>query len=265
MSLRGMSRVVLAVNSDCLFGEGIMTALASVVCDVSMAKPYAFLPLSDSGHIDVETLRQHVPVRRCKHAAGQGVYRAGQPFQALYLVHAGSYKTCELAGDGREQVTGFRMRGDLIGVESIGLKNYSCDVIALEDSEVWELPYPAVLRACLHLPELQTQITAALAAEVRSDRSWMLMLGTLAAERRVAAFLLDVAARYAHMGYSAKHFILRMSRIDMASFLALKHETVSRALSRLDGLQYISVQRREVRVLDVEGLQAMAGSGMAVN
>lgn len=211
--------------------------------------------------IDIEAIREHVPVRRCKHAAGQGIYHAGQPFRAIYLVHAGSYKTCELADDGREQVTGFRMRGELVGMESIGLKAYAGDVIALEASEAWELPYPAVLRACQHVPELQSRLTATLAAEIRCDRSWMLMLGTLAAERRVAAFLLDVAARYARLGYSAKHFILRMNRIDMASFLALKHETVSRALSHLHDLSYIDVQRREIRMLDVNGLRSLAGTG----
>jgi CRP/FNR family transcriptional regulator, anaerobic regulatory protein len=238
-----------------------MNAPTSTICTTPTEKTHSFFPLANDANfgIDIEALRQHVPVRRCKHMAGQGVYHAGQPFQALYLVHAGSYKTCELADDGREQVTGFRMRGELIGVESIGLKSYSCDVIALEDSEAWELPYPAMLRACLHVPELQARLTGALAAEIRNDRSWMLMLGTLAAERRVAAFLLDVAARYDRLGFSGKHFILRMSRIDMASFLALKHETVSRALSRLDDLNYIDVQRREVRVLDVDGLRSMAG------
>lgn len=213
--------------------------------------------------LDIDTLREYVPVHRCRHAAGQSLYHAGQPFHAIHLVHAGSYKTCELAEDGREQVTGFRMRSDLIGVESIGLKTYACDAIALEDSEAWELPYPAMLKACLHVPELHACLTSALAAEIRCDHSWMLMLGTLAAERRVAAFLLDVAARYARLGYSARHFILRMSRIDMASFLALKHETVSRALSRLHDLNYITVQRREVRVLDVDGLRVLAGIGAA--
>lgn len=241
-----------------------MTALASDVRATLASKPCGSLVLAAHGNepgIDIETIREYVPVRRCKHLAGQGIYHAGQPFQAIYLVHAGSYKTCELAVDGREQVTGFRMRGDLVGVESIGLKTCSSDVIALEDSEAWELPYPAVLRACLHIPELQANLTSALAAEIRCDRSWMLMLGTLAAECRVAAFLLDVAARYARLGYSARHFILRMSRVDMASFLALKHETVSRALSHLHDLNYITVQRREVRVLDVDGLRALAGLG----
>jgi len=245
-----------------------MTALATDIRTTQAGNPRASMILATSATdlgMDIEAIRKHALVRRCKHAPGQGIYHAGQPFHAIYLVHAGSYKTCELAEDGREQVTGFRMRGDLIGMESIGQKAYGSDVIALESSEAWELPYPAVVRACLSVPELQSHLTAALAAEIRNDRSWMLMLGTLAAERRVAAFLLDVAARYARLGYSAKHFILRMSRIDMASFLALKHETVSRALSHLHDLSYIAVQRREVRVLDANGLRSMAGGSAALN
>lgn len=214
--------------------------------------------------LDIEVLRGHVAVRRCWHAAGQYLCHAGQPFQAIHLVRSGSYKICELSEDGREQVTGFRMRGELAGVESIGLKTHACDVVALEDSETWELPYPAMLKACLHVPELHARLASALATEIRSDRSWMLMLGTLGAEQRVAAFLLDMAARHASTGASAKRFTLRMGRIDIASFLALKHETVSRALSRLHDLNYIAVQRREVRMLDVEGLRAMAaGAGLA--
>jgi CRP/FNR family transcriptional regulator, anaerobic regulatory protein len=245
-----------------------MTVLATDIRTTRVGNPYASMAQAASGNdlgIDIEAIRKHVQVQRCKHVAGQSIYHAGQPFHAVYLVHAGSYKICELADDGRERISGFRMRGELVGVESIGLKAYASDVVALESSEAWELPYPAVLRACLHVPELQSHLTSALAAEIRCDRSWMLMLGTLAAERRVAAFLLDVAARYARLGYSAKHFILRMSRIDMASFLALKHETVSRALSHLHDMSYIDVQRREVRVLDVDGLRLMAGMSTALN
>lgn len=209
--------------------------------------------------LDIDLLRGYVPVIRRKLAAGQYAYRAGQTFHALFMVHVGFLKSCELADDGREQVSGFRMRGDLVGVESIGLSNYSCDVIALEDSELWELPYPAVLLACMQVSGLQTRLTSALAGEIRRDRSWMLALGTLNAEQRVAAFLLDVAQRHAGLGFSPRHFILRMGRADMGSFLALKHETVTRALSHLVDLRYISVQRREVRVLNVDGLRALAG------
>lgn len=205
--------------------------------------------------IGIAQLRSHVPVLRRKIEAGHYIYRAGQPFNALFLVNVGCFKTCELSSDGREQVTGFRMRGDLIGVESIGLAHYACDVVALEEGEVWELPYPAMLSACLRVPELQIRLTMALAEEIRRDRLWMLALGTLNAERRVAAFLLDLADRHARLGLSACHFTLRMSRADMASYLALKHETVSRALSRLDDLGQISVLRREVRILDAQALR----------
>ncbi len=208
--------------------------------------------------IDMERLREKVSVLRRKVRAGQYVYRAGQPFHALHLVHVGCFKTCELSNDGREQVTGFRMRGDLIGVESIGLATYACDVIALEDGEVWELPYPPVLEACFGMPDLQARLTAAMAEEIRRDRAWMLALGTLTAEQRVAAFLIDIARRCAALGFSDRHFILRMGRADMANYLALKHETVSRALARLQALRCIDVVRREVRVLDAAVLAALA-------
>jgi len=215
--------------------------------------------------IDIEKLREHVPVIRRKIRAGQTVYRAGQPFHALYLVHVGCFKTTELSDDGREQITGFRMRGDLIGVESIGLATYACDAIALEDGEVWELPYPPVLNALFGLPEMHARFTAAMAEEIRRDRAWMLALGTLTAEQRVAAFLVDIAGRCAALGFSDRHFILRMSRSDMASYLALKHETVSRALSRLQDIGCIEVLRREIKVLDSDGLAALAGGSVAVH
>lgn len=208
--------------------------------------------------LDIDALQRHLQVTRRKHVAGQYLFRAGQPFRALHLIHVGSYKTCGLVDDGREKVTAFKMRGELVGVDSIGLSSYACDAVALEDSESWELPYPAVMKAAAHIPGLQEQIHAALAAEIRCDRSWMLLLATLAAEPRVAAFLIDIAARQARMGYSAKHFILRMSRLDIASFLAIKHETVSRALSHLADRHYIRVQRREVHVLDADGLREVA-------
>lgn len=215
--------------------------------------------------LDVERLQRYMLVTRRKVRAHRYLYHHGQPFRALYLVHAGFLKTCELSVDGREQVTGFRMRGDLLGVESIGLDTHGCDAIALEDSEIIELPYPPVLDACARMPELQVRLAAALAEEIRRDRLWMLTIGTLPAEQRVAMFLLDVAERHARLGFSASHFILRMGRADIASFLALKHETVSRALSRMESLGYILVQRREVKLLDVPALRAHATGTMRVN
>jgi CRP/FNR family transcriptional regulator len=235
-----------------------MNATATVLMRPATSQPLGlpFLPVSaPDGGVRLEELRTHVPVLQRKLDAGQYLYRAGQPFHALYLVHAGFLKTCMTAEDGREQVTGFRMRGDMIGVESIGMAAHTCDTIALDTCGVWELPYPEILKACAAMPELQAQLTSALAAEIRSDRSWMLALGTLSAEQRVAAFLLDVAARHEALGFSARHFVLRMSRTDIGSFLALKHETVTRALTRLTNQGCIAIQRREVRILDVRALR----------
>ena len=100
------------------------------------------------GGIAIEELRRHVTVVQRKLEAGQHLYRAGQPFQAVYLVHSGFLKTSQVSEDGREQVTGFRMRGDLLGAESIGTATHAGDAVALDASVVWELSYPAVLKAC---------------------------------------------------------------------------------------------------------------------
>jgi CRP/FNR family transcriptional regulator len=237
-------------------------SLAFVESDVRTA-PRAPAPLSHTpealGALELDTLRQHMNVTRRKLTPGQYLYRAGQPFQALYLVHAGFLKSRLVSSDGREQITGFHLRGELLAVDSIGTATHGCDVIALDYSEVWELPYPPVLHACMRMPELQTRLTAALASEIRRDRNWMLALGTLDAEQRVAMFLLDLAQRYQAMGFSPSHFVLRTTRAEMGSFLALKHETVTRALSHLHAQGYIDVDRREVRIRDAEALARLSG------
>ena len=212
----------------------------------------------DHHGLDIEMLAEAGLARRLRMRKGDHVYHAGQPFRAIYLIHSGTFKSCELTDDGREQVAGFRMRGDMVGLESIGLASYSCDVVALEDSDVWELPYAGLLRAEDTSPGLQLVLARTLAAELRDDRAWKLTLGTLGAESRVACFLLDLASRYAGMGFSARSFILRMSRLDMASFLALKHETISRILSHLQEAGCIAVQRREIQILDARLLSTLA-------
>jgi len=235
-----------------------MTSAATSAClKISEASSYAYKPaeyLYAQTCIDIDELCAHVPVYQRKLRAGQYLYHAGQIFGALYLVHAGCVKTCLISEDGREQVIGFRMRGELLGSESIGLKTYACDVVALDESEIWEMPYPAVRQACANIPELQAQLASAVAAEIRTDQSWMLALGTLNAEQRVAAFLLDIAGRHATLGLDPSCFVLRMSRAEIGSFLTLKHETVTRALTSLGEQGCITVRWREVRVLNSQRL-----------
>lgn len=199
--------------------------------------------------LDIEALSAHMVVQRRRVRAGKHVYRSGQPFRALFYVHAGFLRRSVAAADGRELVTGFPVRGELLGVESIGSATYSADVIALEDCEVVELAYPAVLQACAAMPVLQAALTQALAQELRRDQYWRLAVATLSANQRVAAFLQEVADSHRALGFSANHFVLRMSRSDIASFLALKHETVTRALSHLAAAGVITVERREIRIV----------------
>lgn len=207
---------------------------------------------------DLDTLRAHMLVQMHKLDAGQSLYRAGQPFRSVFLVHAGFLKNTLVSEDGRERVTAFRMRGDMLGAEAIGSSVHVCSAVALDTSVVWEVPYAGLLRACATVPALQARLADLLAEEIRHDRRWMLAQSTLGAEQRVASFLLQMAARHQALGFSDRHFVLRMSRIDIASFLALKHETVTRALSHLAALGVIRVHLREVQIIDAAALSRLS-------
>jgi CRP/FNR family transcriptional regulator, anaerobic regulatory protein len=215
--------------------------------------------------LDFEALSRILPVVRRRVVAGQYLFRAGQPFRAMYIVHAGFFKTSITAEDGRERVTGFPLRGDLLGIESIGTEVYACDAIALDSGEVWELPYPPVLNASQQLPELQARLSTALASALRQERSWTLALGTLGAESRVALFLLDQSARQEANGFSGRRLVLRMTRAEIGSFLGLQLETVARGLSHLAARGAIAVQRRNVELLDIDLLYALGGRAARAN
>lgn len=205
------------------------------------------------GRTDLEAMLAKMPLQRRRVHARQSLFRAGQSRQSLFYVHAGCFKTCLVSEDGREKITGFRMRGDLLGLEALDMETYACDAIALDVGEVWELPYAQLRDA---FPEFQQRITATLAGEIRRDWNWMLALGTLGAEQRVVTFLLDLSARLAAMGFSPRQLMLRMTRAELGNFLALKLETVTRALSRLQAQGLIGVDGRQIRIDDAAGLHA---------
>lgn len=194
--------------------------------------------------------------RRCH--AGQPLYRQGQPFRSIFVVETGSFKIRDLTCDGREKVSAFKLRGDHLGVESIGLRSYSCDAVALEESSCWELNYNATMPTGARPRPAETELNALLASEIRAAIGWMLVLSTLTAHARVAAFALYLSKRYTALGARTGHFALRMSRSDIGSFLGLQHETVSRAFAYLADSRYIAVSRREVTILDPAGLERCA-------
>ncbi|KQZ60086.1 hypothetical protein ASD53_02695 [Lysobacter sp. Root559] len=172
----------------------------------------------------------------------------------MYLVHAGFFKTAVVSEDGREKITGFRMRGDLLGLDALDMPTYACDVMALDTGELWELPYT---RLRDELPQFQERVTALLASEIRRDWSWMLTLGTLGADQRVVTFLFDLASRLEQLGFSPNRLQLRMTRAELGNFLSLTLETVTRVLSRLQARGLIGVAGREICIKDRNGLQTV--------
>jgi CRP/FNR family transcriptional regulator, anaerobic regulatory protein len=185
------------------------------------------------------------------------LFRAGQARHGLFLVRSGFFKTAIVSEDGREKITGFHIRGDLIGLDALGSATHGCDAMALDVGEVLELP---CVELAAKLPLFQEQLTAALARAIRRDWEWMLATSTLNAEQRVITFLLDLAQRQRALGYSARELVLRMTRAELGNFLALQLETVTRALSGLDAQGLIKVDRREIRIVDADALQVMIGA-----
>jgi len=209
-----------------------------------------------------ELLRRGWPLQRRRVRAKQHVFRAGQPRTALYLVHAGFFKTALLSEDGREKITGFRMRGDLLGLDALDMDAYACDAVALDTGELWEVPF-ARLRS--ELPPFQERITALLAREIRRDWTWMLALGTLGADQRVVTFLFDLAARLQALGFSGERLQLRMTRAELGNFLSLTLETVARSLSRLQARGLIEVAGREIVLRDRVALGELLAAGGRVH
>lgn len=202
----------------------------------------------------LESLLLRWPPRVHRVEARQALFHAGQPRHSLFYVRSGCVRTSVLSEDGREKITGFRMRGDLLGLDSVDMPAHACDAVALDSAEVWELPCARLQDL---LPELQSRITAMLAAEIRRDWRWMLALGTLGADQRVVAFLLDLSARFAAIGLDPERLHLRMTRAELGNFLSLTLETVTRALSRMQARGMIEVDGRRIRIVDEPGLRAL--------
>jgi len=188
---------------------------------------------------------------------GAGLYHAGEPLAGLFAIRSGFMKSCVLHDDGREQVAGFHMAGDLLGLDAIGSGNHTCDTVALEDTEVCEIPFASLEQLSREMPSLQHQLHRIMSREIVRDHGVMLLLGSMSAGERLAAFLLNLSQRFAARGYSPSEFRLRMTREEMGSYLGLKLETVSRTLSSFQERGLIEVRQKQVRIVDFPGLKAL--------
>ncbi|RJG09382.1 fumarate/nitrate reduction transcriptional regulator Fnr [Massilia cavernae] len=203
-------------------------------------------------------------VRRRRLERDESLYRMGDPFRNLYAVRFGQLKTYQLDAHGSQQITGFQMTGDLLGLDAIGGGSHHCGALALEDSEVCEISYADLEEMLTQLPRLMQHFHRIMSNEISREQGAMLFLGSAKAEQRFAIFLLGLSARHAARGYSATSFQLRMSREEIGSYLSLTIESVSRLISAFRKSGWIEVDNREVEILDLASLRALsAGMGTA--
>jgi CRP/FNR family transcriptional regulator len=211
--------------------------------------------------LDPDAMRQidAVVTSRERLKKGETLYRAGEPFTALYAIRIGSCKTTILAEDGREQITGYHMPGDILGMDGIGAERHGCEAVALEDSEVCTLPFEQLENLARRVAPLQHNLHQFLSRDIGRDQGMMLTLGRLRAEERLAVFLLNLSERYHRRGYSSTEFVLRMTREEIGSYLGLKLETVSRLFSRFQEEGLLQVQGRGIKLFDLAALRQLAG------
>ena len=203
---------------------------------------------------DLERVESIVYARR-RMKRGESLFRAGDEFSAVYAIRSGFFKTSLIDKDGREQVTGFFMSGELMGMDGLGAGRYNGDAIALEDSDVCVMPFALIEEISREVPTLQRNLHSVLAREIVRDHGVMMLLGSMRAEERLATFLINLSKRFLRRGYSSSDFHLRMTREELGSYLGLELETVSRLFSQFQKDGLIEVNQKHVCILDIAGLE----------
>jgi hypothetical protein len=194
---------------------------------------------------------------------GDYLYHSGENFQSIYAIRTGFFKTLVSLSDGRDQVTGFFMSGELLGMDGIDNHAYTNNAVALEDSEVCELPFNRLDELAQFIPSLNLHFFRLMSREIIRDQNVMMMLGNMNAEERLSTFLINLSQRLAARGFAANDFVLRMSREEIGSYLGLKLETVSRTLSRLHHDGIVSVEHKHIRILQPQVLRQMRSQSLS--
>ena len=209
--------------------------------------------LSDEelGKLDAIVLRKH------PYQPGEHLFRPGDKGHALYAVRSGSLKTYCLTEDGEEQVLGFTLPGELVGLDGLQGGCYHSASVALETSSICELPFDSLEDLCGQLPAMNRQIMQLTGKEITSGQHMLMLLGKRSAEERLASFLLSLSMRYEERGLSATAFNLSMSRQDIGNYLGLAIETVSRLFAHMQEEKILIVSRRQITILDLDRLKKM--------
>jgi len=196
-----------------------------------------------------------VVASRRKIKRGATLFRNGEKFTSLYAIRTGFFKTCVASEDGRDQVTGFQMAGEIVGLDGIVNDQHTCDAVALEDAEVCVMPFDRIEELSREVNSLQRHVHKIMSREIVRENGVMLLLGSMRAEERLAAFLLNLVQRLHARGFSQSELVLRMTREEIGSYLGLKLETVSRTFSKFAEDGIVEVKQRHVRILRTDALK----------
>ena len=200
---------------------------------------------------------------RRKIKRGGTLFRNGEAFASLYAIRTGFFKTCVATEDGRDQVTGFQMAGEIIGLDGIVNDHHTCDAVALEDAEVCVMPFDRIEELSREVTALQNHVHRIMSREIVREHGVMLLLGSMRAEERLAAFLLNLVQRLHARGFSQSELVLRMTREEIGSYLGLSLETVSRLFSRFQEDGLVDIQTRHLQITNPDALAEVASGRTA--
>lgn len=212
------------------------------------------LELKDINKLD-EIIQRGRPIQKGNH-----IYYAGDKFRSVYAVRSGAIKTVSNTQDGQEQITGFYLPGEIIGMDGLATNNHSNSAIALETSAVCEIPFSRLEELSIQLPNLQRRFFQLMSKEITNDQQLITLLSKNNADQRIASLLLSISARNHSRGLSAEEFHLPMSRSDIGNYLGLTIETVSRVLGRLHKQKIITLDKKHVLISDMAALRNLAFS-----
>lgn len=203
---------------------------------------------------ELDELIRHRPALR----RGDRLFEVGQPLTSLFAVRSGSVKNYVPTENGEEKVMGFSLPGELVGLEAVSEDRHRCTAVALETTSVCEIPYDRLDEIAGQIPTLRRQLFRLMSRELSRDQEQLLLLGGGSAEQRLAAFLMGMSQRFSERGFSAREFNLSMARQDIAGYLGMAVETVSRLLTRFSEEGLVKVQRKHIELLDLERLKTLA-------
>ena len=214
------------------------------------------LNLEDMDALD-EIVKRSRPLKK-----GEFLFRQGDAFNSVFAVRSGALKTFSLSDSGDEQITGFHLPSELVGLSGMDSESYPVSAMALETTSVCEIPFERLDELSVQLPQLRRQLMRIMSREIRDDQQMMLLLSKKTADERIATFLVNLSARFRARGFSANQFRLAMSRNEIGNYLGLAVETVSRVFTRFQQNKLLEAEGKEVHILDPIELCALAGGNL---